>query len=178
MPTNFVIGQILMLFARREIQTHPGKAFTFPFKAAMLYSALIFLPVTGWYFYAHTGWSTVYLRAENQIPFWAGPFILSMYFLGMVFGAGTAQLLIQQGHKKIVYGTLALGIFWLAGVWAMTLDEYLHVGTFAEYHGGTAKKFLEDLSFQKELNVMGALLFLPAIALAFVFYRRSKNLVK
>lgn len=175
MPTNFVIGQILMLFGARQIAAQPRKLFTFPLKLALSYSAFIFLPVTAWYFYKHTGWSTVYLRPENEIPFWAGPFILLQYFFGMVLGAGLAQLLIQVGHKKFVYVTLGLGVIWLLGIFGLTLDEYLHVGTYAQYHSGQAVPLFSDTAFQRELNIMGALLFVPAIVLAILFRNRAES---
>ena len=175
MPTNFVIGQALMLLARREIQSRPRELFTFPLKCALAYSAFIFAPITAWYFYQHMGWSTVYLRPEDTIPRWAGPFIVSQYFAGMLMGGLLAQTLIQLKHQKAVYLTLALGCLWLFGIAGLTINEYLHVGTYFQYHAGTATPLLADHEFQKELNIMGAVMAVPVIFLAVLFVRRSKK---
>jgi len=35
-------------------------------------------------------------------------------------------------HRRAVYFSLGLGVVWLFGIGGLTLDEYLHVGTFAE----------------------------------------------
>src|SRR4051794_39548079 len=108
MPTCFVIGQLLMLFAAREIEG-TKKFWTTPLLLALGYAVFVFVPITGWYFYAHTGWSTVYLRSEELIPSWAGPLLLSLYLVGMFLGASSAQSLIQCGHKKKVKLTLLAG---------------------------------------------------------------------
>ena len=177
MPTCFVVGQILMLFASRELRAgQSGPAvLTLPMKLILIYGAGVFIPVTAWYFGHRTGWSTVYLRPEDQIPNWAGPFILSTYFLGLFFGSLLAQSLIRANQMKMVYLTLTLGLVWLFGVWGLTLNEYLHIGTYAEYHSGQAVSIFVDGAFMKELNIMGALLAAPVIVLAIYFSRRSKK---
>lgn len=175
MPTNFVLGQILMLVAAKELESESGKFWTFPFILALAYSALIFVPITAWSFYTYPGWATVYLRPENQIPFYAGPFIFFTYFLGMYFGALLAQLLIQSDRKFVVYFTLALGLFWLGGVGLLTMEEYLRIGTYQEFHSGLATSILSDLTFQKNLNLMGAGIGVPYLILAGFLYWRSRR---
>lgn len=175
MPTNFVIGQILMLVARRELSHGPKKVFTVPFTLSLLYSAFIFVPVTAWYFYNYTAWSTVYLVPEHMIPAWAGPFIFFLYFLGMVIGALLAQSLIQMDFRKTVFVMLILGIAWLIGTWLLTQDQYLHIGSYSEYHSSVAPSIFENKEFLTQLNIMGVILFLPAIGLALLFSQRSQR---
>lgn len=177
MPTCFVIGHLFILVAAKEVGGQ--KIFwTFPMKMSLAYASFIFIPITGWYFYAHTGWSTVYLRDETLIPGWAGPLILSFYFLGMLFGAGLSQALIQAGQLRAAKICLGLGCFWLLSLALLTSDEYAHIGTFAQYHRGIAPLIFSTPQFMTELNIMGALLALPAIAIAIIFYRRSRKLAK
>ena len=164
-----------MLAARKELEAEVGETFTVPFRWALAYSFFIFVPVTAWYFYAHTGWSTAYMRPESTISPWAGPFIVSCYFLGMVFGALMAQALLQLEKVRWVYLTIFMSVCWLVGVWALTLNEYLHVGTFDQFHSGQSQLLFENQNFQNELNVMGALLIVPAIGLFIYFRKRSKR---
>jgi hypothetical protein len=174
MPTNFIIGQILMLISARELKRNEHRFWTKPLALSMAYAILIFVPVTGWYFYAHTGWSTVYLRDEALIKWWCGPIILSFYVLGMFFGSSTAQALIQNGQEKYVRFTLGLGVYWFLATVFLTRDEYLHIGTFAQFHAGLARPIFNDPAFMMEMNLMGAALALPAIGLAFYLRKRSK----
>jgi hypothetical protein len=96
----------------------------------------------------------------------------------MFFGGFLAQTLIQQGRTWAVFITLPLGILWLLTTWAFTFDQYLHVGTFAEYYAGTAKPFLEDSSFQMKLNIGGAIMALPVLGLGYWFFIRSQKISK
>jgi hypothetical protein len=173
MPTNFVIGQILMLLAFQEIKSHKGQVFTFPLKCAVAYSIFVFVPVAAWFYYHMTGWSEVYMRPEAMLPGWGGPAFFAQYAIGMFFGCLLAQTLIQQGRTWMVFLTLATGIFWLAGTWGFTSDQYLHVGTFAEYQAGAAKNILDDETIQMRLNIGGAIMALPAGALGYWFFKRS-----
>ncbi len=167
-----------MLFASCEIRAHGGELITYPMKCALAYSAFIFVPVTAWYFYAHTGWSSVYLIPENEIQFWMGPSYFLQYFSGMVFGTWLAQLLIQRGQRKAVFFTLFLGVVWLLGTFGMTLNQYLHVGTFDQYYQGRASGLFspENQDFLDKLNIMGAAIILPAAALAYHLLKRSKSI--
>ena len=175
MPTNFVLGQILMLCASKELESDSGKFWTLPFILALVFSALVFIPITAWSYYAYRGWATVYLRPENQIPFIAGPFIFFTYFLGMYFGALLAQLLIQSDRKFVVYFTLALGLGWLGGVGLLTMEEYLRLGTYQEFHAGSAVSIFSDPLFQRNLNLMGAGIGIPFLALAGFLRWRSRR---
>lgn len=165
MPTNFILGHVLIWLARDEVcRSH--KFLTRPLLLAWCYSLFVFVPVTAWAFYSHLAWSTVYLRPESQIPFWAGPAILSCYFLGMVIGSSLGQSLLQLARPKAFAGSLLVGIAWLGIILALTFKEYLYVGSYDEFHSGTAKLLTEVPGFQLELNVMGLLIAMPGLALA------------
>lgn len=176
MPASFLIGQSLMLFASAEIRAQKDRPWTTPFLLSLAYSAFIFIPVTAWFYYAHQGWSTVYLRPEYTFPWYAGPFIFFTYFLGAFLGGLLAQNLIQADRKRLVYLTLVLGFLWIGGVMVLTLKEYMHVGTYIEYQSGSAASIFDRPSFMNALNIMGAILTLPAIGLAFYFRKRGKSL--
>lgn len=162
-----------MLLAQKEIRAQPGKFFTVPFVVSLCYSALIFIPIAGWYFYKHTGWSTAYINPEESFSVISGPLIFLQYFFGMFFGALLTQCLIQLDRMKAAYVSLIFGIIWLKGIWFFTLDQYLHVGTYAQYHQGVARRLFDDSVFQSQLNMMGIFMFGPAIIIGIIFFRRS-----
>lgn len=175
MPTNFVLGFLFMWLARKEVAQHQT-LWTTPLKWSWLFSAFVFCPVTGWSFYAYPAWATVYLRPEFLIPIWAGPVIVSYYFLGMVFGSLLAQTLIQRSEWKWFWGCFAAGLFWLLSTAILTFDEYRHIGTYNEYHAGQARPMMMDPQFMFDMNMMGLLIGLPALALAIWFYKRGQRI--
>lgn len=173
MPTNFVLGHLLIWLGRHELKG--TSVWTRPLKLSWLYSALVFVPITAWFFYAYPAWSTVYLRPEDQIPGWSGPLIVSHYFLGMVFGTLLAQSLLRSNQTRWFFASLACGIFWLAAVWLLTLKEYFSLGTYAEFHAGLARPIFENPTFMMHLNVMGAVMAIPPAILGFLFYKSSRR---
>jgi hypothetical protein len=160
MPTNFVIGQIMMLIAAREVRAQPGRLITVPLEFMLAFSAFVFIPVAAYFFYSDTGW---------------GPIIVTQYFIGMLFGALLAQLLIQRGHRRMVFVTLTLAVIWLVGEWAFTWNHYMNVGTYAEYHNHMARPLLADDAFRMKLNISGAIMAAPGVVLAFYLYQRSRK---
>ena len=174
MPTNFVLGFLLMWMSRGEIMAE-NKTWTQPLKLAWLFSAFVFCPVTGWSFFAYPGWATVYLRPEFLIPAWTGPVIVSFYFLGMVFGTLLAQFLIQKRELKLFWICFALGLFWLVSTFVMTMDEYIHIGTYTAYHAGQAVLINEDAAFQRALNIMTGLIAGPGVGLIVYLHLRNKK---
>ncbi len=177
MPTNFVIGHLLMYLAKNEIQ-QTQETWTTPLKLSWLYSAFIFCPITGWSFYAYPAWATCYLRPEFLIPAWAGPVIVSHYFVGMVFGTLLAQHFIQKNKMKWFWSTLGLGTFWLLSLTVLTFDEYQHIGTYNTYHAGQAKLISDSPEFMTSLNIMGAAIALPGTALGYYLWKRNRKFVK
>lgn len=163
-----------MWIARHEI-SKSNEVLTTPVKLAWLYSALFFCPAAGWSFYAYKGWATVYLRPEGMIPAWAGPAIFTTYFIGMVFGTLIAQFLIQKKEMKLFWSVFGLGLFWLAVVTILTIDEYQVVGTYAAYQAGRAVPIQEVPEFMAAMNIMGAVMAIPGVALAALLWKRGKN---
>lgn len=165
-----------MFLAKNEIR-QSRETWTQPLVLSWLFAALIFCPVTGWSFYAYPAWATAYLRPEFLIPAWSGPILVSFYFLGMVFGTLLAQNFIQKNQMKWFWFTFGLGLFWLLSLTFLTLDEYQHIGTYNAYHAGQAQLIFEAPEFMSSLNIMGALIGVPGVALAFYLHKRSKKIV-
>jgi hypothetical protein len=165
----------MMLIAAREVRAQPGRLITVPLEFMLAFSAFVFIPVAAYFFYSDTGWSTVYLRPEDTIAWWWGPIIVTQYFIGMLFGALLAQLLIQRGHRRMVFVTLTLAVIWLVGEWAFTWNHYMNVGTYAEYHNHMARPLLADDAFRMKLNISGAIMAAPGVVLAFYLYQRSRK---
>lgn len=176
MPTNFVLGFILMWLGKHEVRKNLDQLFTKPLLYSWAYSLFIFCPVTLWSFYKYPAWATVYLRPEFLIPDWAGPLIVFHYFLGMVFGSLLAQFLIQNNKKIGFWFVGVLGLVWLGSMALLTSDEYQHIGTYNEYHAGQAQLIFENQSFMLNLNIMGALIGGPFLALGFYLFKRSRRI--
>jgi hypothetical protein len=172
MPTSFVLAHLFIWFGRKEVQAK-SETWTWPLKATWFFTLFVFVPITGYAFYRYPGWSTVYLRPENLIPNYAGPLILFLYFTGAVLGSFIAQSFLQLKRVREFWISLGFGVIWWVFCMILTWTEYQHVGTYEEFHGGLAKPIQEVPEFMNQLNLMGILIAVPALALVFLLRKRS-----
>ncbi|MBI4574676.1 MAG: hypothetical protein HY722_00250 [Planctomycetes bacterium] len=132
-----------------------------PFWQALVYSLLVWVPVTGWFYYRYTDWSLAYLMDSARVPGYVGPAALFSYVAGIYGGYLGAQCLIQHGHK-VAAAVMTVGALGLTlAIYGATADQYAHVGTFAQYHAGLAPPLDQVEGFPMALNLAGALLALP-----------------
>jgi len=164
-----------MWVARREI-SQTNNYWTRPLITGWLYAVLIFAPVTVWSYYAYPAWATVYLREESLIPVWGGPIFGFYYILGMIFGTTIGQYFIQKQQIRNFWMFFILGCFWQMTAFILTKDEYFHIGTYSEYHSGTAIKIFENPEFMNAMNIMGALIAIPFIVILVSLWRRSQRI--
>jgi len=115
MPTNFVVEQILMLIAGREIELIRRELSLFLSKRLFCIQHL-FCAGNRVVFYATPVGALVYLKPENEIPVWGRTFYRQPVFFWNAFRWLAAQTLIQLGHRRAVYFSLGLGVVLLFGI--------------------------------------------------------------
>jgi hypothetical protein len=83
-----------------------------------------------------------------------------------------ALLLLQKTGVAIAAALLALGGFAL--LLYVTLDQYTHIGTRAEYLSGVAKPLMEDGAWATASNLASAVFGLAAVGIIAVQIRRTR----
>ncbi|MDF1562388.1 MAG: hypothetical protein P1V51_05050 [Deltaproteobacteria bacterium] len=132
--TAFPVGVLLVLFARRQIESEQVAGFTRYVRAGAIFGLIYGLAVGYWCF-AYPDWMWGYAVDAAAWPtlWWYPGFVLA---LGIVGGAGSwmAQALIARGRFWWALGVGLFGAWLLISVWAMTFDEYMNLSTYADWH--------------------------------------------
>lgn len=168
------VGHLMALSCYRQIarETDPFNRW---FWRAMGYSVLVFIPVAGYFYYTYTDWSWVYCFKPADLPFFVGPLVLSAYGAGMFFGFLVAQLMIQRGMPRQAVASTVYSLALTLGIFGFTHHQYLHRGTYDEYHAGKAIPIFQDPTFMTVINIGGALMVLAAVVILFWNWREGKG---
>jgi len=129
----------------------------------------------GWWFFFRTDWMFVYTLDTSSLPL--VPLYLLFLFICTAWaalgGLGVAVLVhLKKGALGVAAFAAALlgwGLFLF-----MTLDQYTHVGTRAEYLAGTAKALSDDSNWLMASNVTTLIIAIPSIAILVMQVRRIR----
>lgn len=129
----------------------------------------------GWHFFFRTDWMFVYALDTTGLPL--VPLFILFLFLCAVWGGlgGLAAAALINARKTGLAFLAFLGAFLGWGLFLfMTLDQYKHVGTRAEYLAGTAKLISDDPSWVMASNVSPAIFLLAAVVIIAVQVKRIR----
>ncbi len=173
-PTTLFAGGILALVSLKLIARNGVDEL---WRAAQLSAAWGFLYAlcVGWFFFHRTDWMFVYALDTAPLPL-VPLFILFALVCAAWGGLGAlavgALLLLKRTGLAFAAFASALAGFGL--LLFVTLDQYLHVGTRAEYLAGTAKKTLDDPGWVMASNLASAVFGLAAVGIIVLQVRRTR----
>lgn len=129
----------------------------------------------GWHFFFRTDWMFVYLFDTSSMA--KAPayvvFLAICVAFGFVGGLGVGLLLHLK--KTALAWVTAVGLVVTQLVLlAITFDQYVKVGTTAEYLAGTAKKLAEDSTFMIFQNLAPVVFGLAAVGIIVLQVRRIR----
>ena len=90
-------------------------------------------------------------------------------------GHTLTAVLLQRGSTAGAYSVLGAGVTILGGLWGLTLERYMAVGTFAEFVSGQAVP-LQSSDMVGVMNMVGVIQGIGAAALLGWIYTNSKRL--
>ncbi|RME29410.1 MAG: hypothetical protein D6798_00105 [Deltaproteobacteria bacterium] len=174
-PTLFVAGSALafagrrLLVARRPDPFGPG--------------ALVAAGFSLWYCLS-VGVAT--LKAPDwMLNYFVPPDQIDLRLVHAVFVVGgllaglsghtLTAVCLQRGRTGAAILVLLAGFACLAGLWGLTFDRYIHVGTTAEYLAGTAP-LLPDSDLRPWMNLLGIGQGLAFAVPAVLLHRRGRRL--
>ena len=91
----------------------------------------------------------------------------------MLGALGTGALLLLK-KTGAAFAAAALAIVGFALLLYVTLDQYTHIGTRAEYLAGTAKPLMDDTTWATASNVASAIFGLAAVGIIVLQVRRTR----
>jgi len=154
-PTGFFLGALLPLFAIRRIRaTQPAPA-----------GGVVPLATLGVAWFALTvqvalarypDWMWSYLLDSAEVP----P-AFALVFFAAVTGAGAAGAIISQAFiargQSLGAALAALfGFLMYAATFALTWDQYFHVGSYFQYHHGLSIELARHAGLRSLMSVLGA----------------------
>ena len=173
-PTTLFAGGILALISYKLLRT---RGIDEVWRVGQLTTAWSFVYglSVGWHFFYRTDWMFFYAMDTSALPL--VPLYVLFVFVCAVWGglgglAVAALIHLQKTAMAVVAFSGALFGFVL--LLFITLDQYKHVGTRAEYLAGTAKLLTEDPNWVMASNVSPAIFGLAAVGIIALQIRRMR----
>lgn len=172
-PTTLFAGGVLALISWRLVKASVDEVW----RVGQLSAAwgLVYGLSVGWHFFFRTDWMFFYARDTAGLPL--VPIYVAFLFVcaawGALGGLSVAALIhAKRGALAIAAFVGALGGFVM--LLLISLDQYVHVGTRAEYLAGTAKKVQDDASWVMASNASTVVFLLAAALIIAVQVKRIR----
>lgn len=135
-------------------------------RAGAVFSVVFALSVQPFLF-VWPDWMYAYAMPAVRFP----PAAASLPFFVAVAGAGLAGSyvslrLIERGRSGLALLNAVVGLFLWGTVWGATWEPYFAIGTWAEYHDGTAIPLAGAKGFQKAMKAAGLVQVATGLGLA------------
>ena len=149
-PVAFGIGSLFAEAAGRQLRTGRAEPFYRALASNNLYQIFFFSWIPVYFMLNYFGWETTHMwwTADSVAAY---PFFVPV-FLIVFFGAANGGFLL--GSRLVRAGRLRanravyLGILLYSAVWILAQPgSTMRLGTYAEWHAGTAPWFWEDTTF-------------------------------
>ncbi len=173
-PTTLFGGAILALISMKLV-AKKGVGEVWRVGQLSFLWGLVYALSVGWHFFFRTDWMFFYAMDTSSLPL-LPLFVLFVFVCAAWGGIGGLSVAALVHAKKT-------GLAWLAFAGAIlgfvlflfiTLDQYKHVGTRAEYFAGTAKLITDDPSWVLASNVSPAIFGLAALIIIVSQVRRMR----
>ncbi|MCB9779510.1 MAG: hypothetical protein H6742_13185 [Alphaproteobacteria bacterium] len=163
--------------ARRLLVSRRPDPFGPSFWAANLFGVTYALGV-GWAAWQAPDWMLNYFIPVERLP--VPLFVVHLLFvLCCSMGASAGHVLtavcLQRGWTARAVGVFLTGITSLLGLWFITLDSYLHVGTYQEYWAGAAT-LLPESHIAMGFNLLGIVFGFVFVVPAVLLFRAGRRL--
>ena len=169
-PSVVALGAIFTLFMSRSIAAGA------PLKRSVSVGAF----VGGWMGLCfglmavkQPAWMLVYLVDPRALPVtvWYPAFLAVMIGSGALGGLLSHRFIAAGRRRAAMMLAGAMLVLWLA-LFAVTLQRYLHIGTYDDYFAGRARVLAEQPAVMRDFNLITLVTAVPLVALlAFLIWR-------
>jgi len=138
--------------------------------------ALIFWASVTWFVWNEPDWMLSYFVPADTLPMGAVHALFALCLvMAALAGHTLTAVLLQRGSTVGGVAVLASGALILGGLWILSLDRYMAVGSFVEFmNGQTAPLHQSDMA--GVMNIVGAIQGLAAAILLAGIYTGGKRL--
>ena len=173
-PTALVFGAALGVISTRLIERAPDAEVLKTVKLAAGWSALYGVCVA-YFFFAQPDWMFAYLKDAREVSL-VPAFIVFLAILVAhgAAGAGATSYLISRGLRPWAWLVTLGALLTLGGAFWLQWRQYLLLGTYAEFHTGTALPLQSVEKMKMAMNVSGIVAGLSAVAIIIGRIRRPR----
>ncbi len=173
-PSTLIFGCALAALSAKLIRANPALGLKKTVVLSAGWSAWYGLCVA-WFFFQRPDWMFVYLLDTAKVPL--APAFIAFWLVLIGYGAlgalGTG-LLMQQQKTGLGVAASAMAVVSMAFIFAITGDQYVHVGTTAQYVAGNAPALDSDATMKMALNVSGAGIVVGILAVLVLQFKKPR----
>ena len=172
-PTTLFGGAILALISMKLARRSVDEVWRVGQLAAAW--GLVYGLSVGWHFFNRTDWMFFYAMDTTGLPLvpFFGLFLFVCAAWGGLGGLSVAAL-IHVKRTGLAWAAFAGAILGFAMLLFITVDQYKHVGSRAEYLAGTAKLITDDPNWVMASNVSPVIFGVAAVGIIVLQVRRMR----
>jgi len=138
--------------------------------------ALFFWATVTWFVMHSPDWMLSYFIPAQEVSlFWVhGLFAITLITAGLSGHTLTAAFL-QRSNVPGAIGCLIAGALIWIGLWILTLDRYMAVGTYAEFLSGSAQH-LQQSAITGAMNIVGVIQGLVGVGMLAWIFTKGRTL--
>jgi len=174
--STLMFGCALAVLSGKLIRANPSGALKKIALISAVWSAWYGVCVA-WYFFARPDWMFAYVIDTQQVPLVPAFVVFCAVMVAYgVLGALATGVLMQAGRTRLAIGMVVGAVLSWAFVFAITLDRYTHVGTYAQYLKGEAPALELDASMKLAMNVSTVGIVVSILVSIYVqFFRKPRT---
>jgi len=173
-PTTLFAGGILALISMKLLRTR-GIEEVWRVGVLSAIWGLVYGVSVGWHFFFRTDWMFFYAMDTSSLPL-VPLFVFFLFVCSAWGGLGGLAVgaLLQAKRTALAVVAFAGALLGFVMLLLITLDQYKHVGTRAEYLAGTAKLISDDPSWVMASNVSPAIFLTAAVVIIVLQVKRIR----
>ena len=174
-PFLFTLGSLIAFVGRRRLVSTKPNPFG-PGAGLAVGYALLFWASVSWFGMNAADWMLSYMIPAETLPMGIVQAVFGLALVvAAISGHTVTAVLLQRGQGLAAASILCSGVLLWCGLWAITLDRYMVVGTYAEFIAGQAIP-LQESSIIGAMNAAGAVQGLVGFGMLAWLYTSSKRL--
>ncbi len=167
-----IVGALFARIGQRYVIQAPTLFLSRAFRYAFFYVIVVWTPIAVYLLIVYPAWSWWYYVSPENFTLYhiIGPVLVEI--LLMIAGFAVAGEYVKQGKFGVANTFIAGLVILYIGLVAFPIDVWTKLGTYEEFHSGTARSIFEQNRVRIEFGIIGLYFFLP---LVYIFSKISKK---
>ena len=152
---NLLVGLSIPLAARDRVRSGAGY-FNRYLCAVLLFELFVFMPVGAYLFSVYAVWTMMYVVDPALYKFLTPISVSCFYLAAALAGYSLAYFACRAGKDKVAVAALVAALLALGAVSLFGIFRLCSVGSFAQWHSGSAMTFILQSPLSRDMAVIVA----------------------